>query len=96
MISPPAGESVERSATARQALNQREREAGVAEVRRRLRQQPPHPPRGGPLEPGVSPLRQHDEDRQRILEAHLGQLGGRGLDELQVAGGQCPLKPAVG
>ena len=41
-------------------------------------------------------LREHDEDRQRILEAYLGQAGGGGLDQLQVAGRQRALESAVG
>ncbi len=87
---------MQRVAAARQTLNQRQREARVAEIRRRLREQPPDPSPRGPLEAWVSPLREHNEDRQRILEAHLRQLCGRGLDELQIAGRQGALEPTVG
>ena len=87
---------MQRVATLRQPLDERQREACAAQVPRRLRQQPPNPPRRGPLEPRVSPLREHNENRERILDAHLGQPDGRGLDQLQVASGQRTLKPTEG
>jgi hypothetical protein len=75
-------------ATARQPLNKRQREPGVAEVRRRLREQPAHPPSRGTLKSRIFSPRQDDQNRKRILETHLRQLDGRSLYELQIARGE--------
>jgi len=59
------------------------REPRIAEPRRRLGQQPTHPARCGAIEARVVGLREHDEDRQRVVEANPGQLSRRSLDHPQ-------------
>jgi hypothetical protein len=87
---------VQRIAAARQPLDERQREACVAEPRRRLGQQPSDPASRRAIKTRVTALGEQDENRERVIEADRRQLGGGELDDVQVACRQRTLKPCIG
>jgi hypothetical protein len=94
--SPSPREAVQCVAAARQPLDEREREAGVAKARRRLGQQPPDPTRRCPVKARIAGLGKQDENCEGIIEPDRRQLGGGRLDDVHVACRQSTLKSAVG
>jgi hypothetical protein len=80
---PCASESVQGGQPLREARDEHDRKARIAQGGGGLQQQPTEPPDGGPLEAWIVRLCKQREDLQRVVEPDPWQVSGGSQDCIQ-------------